>query len=56
MAKIMTQFDILSKKIMGTGANRVNVMGVGCANPEEAKFEALYNEKGEFPIQIRYWL
>ena len=48
MAKIMTQFDILSKKIMGTGANRVNVMGVGCANPEEAKFEAFLSEEVNF--------
>uniref|UniRef100_M1DKD0 Uncharacterized protein n=1 Tax=Solanum tuberosum TaxID=4113 RepID=M1DKD0_SOLTU len=45
MAKIMTQLDILSKNVMGAGARGVDVMGVGDANPEEMKFEALYNEE-----------
>uniref|UniRef100_M1DVR6 Integrase core domain containing protein n=1 Tax=Solanum tuberosum TaxID=4113 RepID=M1DVR6_SOLTU len=48
MAKIMTQLDILSKNVMGAGARSVNAMGVGCSNPEEMKFEALYNEKVYF--------
>uniref|UniRef100_M1AX07 Integrase core domain containing protein n=1 Tax=Solanum tuberosum TaxID=4113 RepID=M1AX07_SOLTU len=48
MAKIMTQLDILSKNVMGAGARGVNAEGVGCANPEEANFEALYNEEVNF--------
>jgi len=48
MAKIMTQLDILSKNVMGAGARRVNVVGVGCVNLDEAEFEALYNEKANF--------
>uniref|UniRef100_M1DVU7 Integrase core domain containing protein n=1 Tax=Solanum tuberosum TaxID=4113 RepID=M1DVU7_SOLTU len=48
MAKIMTQLDILSKNVMGAGARSVNVVGVGCVNPEESKFEALYNEEMNF--------
>uniref|UniRef100_M1D9K5 Putative plant transposon protein domain-containing protein n=1 Tax=Solanum tuberosum TaxID=4113 RepID=M1D9K5_SOLTU len=48
MAKIMTQLDILSKNVMGVGAKTVNDMGVGCVNPEEVKFEVLYNEEVNF--------
>uniref|UniRef100_M1DYA7 Uncharacterized protein n=1 Tax=Solanum tuberosum TaxID=4113 RepID=M1DYA7_SOLTU len=48
MAKIFTQLDILSKNVRGAGARGVNVEGVGCANPVEAKFEALYNEEVNF--------
>ncbi|KAK4721531.1 hypothetical protein R3W88_011764 [Solanum pinnatisectum] len=48
MAKIMTQLDILSKNFMRAGAHSTNVVGVGCANPEEMKFEALYNEEVNF--------
>ncbi|KAK4724478.1 hypothetical protein R3W88_027257 [Solanum pinnatisectum] len=48
MAKIMTQLDILSKNVMGAGARGVNAVGVGCANPKEMKFEALYNEEVNF--------
>uniref|UniRef100_M1DDT7 Integrase core domain containing protein n=1 Tax=Solanum tuberosum TaxID=4113 RepID=M1DDT7_SOLTU len=48
MAKIMTQLDILSKNVMGAGARNVNVVGVGCVNQDEAKFEALYNEEVNF--------
>jgi len=44
----MTQLDILSKNVMGAGARGVNVMGVGCVNPDEAKFKALYNEEVNF--------
>ncbi|WMV24967.1 hypothetical protein MTR67_018352 [Solanum verrucosum] len=44
IAKIMTQLDILFKNVMRAGARGVNAVGVKCANPEEAKFEALYNE------------
>uniref|UniRef100_M1DHA2 Uncharacterized protein n=1 Tax=Solanum tuberosum TaxID=4113 RepID=M1DHA2_SOLTU len=33
---------------MGAGAPSVNIVGVGCVNPEEMKFEALYNEEVNF--------
>uniref|UniRef100_M1DE87 Uncharacterized protein n=1 Tax=Solanum tuberosum TaxID=4113 RepID=M1DE87_SOLTU len=48
MAKIMTQLDILSKNVMGDGARSVNVVGIRCVNPDEAKLEALYNEEMNF--------
>ncbi|WMV25663.1 hypothetical protein MTR67_019048 [Solanum verrucosum] len=48
MAKIMKQLDILSKNVMGSAARSVNVVGVGFVNPDEAKFEALYNEEVNF--------
>uniref|UniRef100_M1D819 Uncharacterized protein n=1 Tax=Solanum tuberosum TaxID=4113 RepID=M1D819_SOLTU len=35
------QLDILSKNVMGAGARNVNAVGVGGANPEEIKFEAI---------------
>uniref|UniRef100_M1DN40 Integrase core domain containing protein n=1 Tax=Solanum tuberosum TaxID=4113 RepID=M1DN40_SOLTU len=48
IGKIMTQLDILAKNVMGAGARSVNVVGVGCINPEEAKFKVLYNEEVNF--------
>uniref|UniRef100_M1DH69 Integrase core domain containing protein n=1 Tax=Solanum tuberosum TaxID=4113 RepID=M1DH69_SOLTU len=48
MDKIMTQLDILSKNVIGAGARSVNAVGVGCANPDESKFEPLYNEEVNF--------
>ena len=48
MAKIMMQLDILSKNVMGAGACGVNVVGVGGANPEEMKFEVMYDEEVNF--------
>uniref|UniRef100_M1DBZ1 Integrase core domain containing protein n=1 Tax=Solanum tuberosum TaxID=4113 RepID=M1DBZ1_SOLTU len=33
---------------MGAGAGSVNVVGVGCVNPDKAKFEVLYNEEVNF--------
>ncbi|KAK4707408.1 hypothetical protein R3W88_033054 [Solanum pinnatisectum] len=48
MAKMMTRMDILAKNVMGAGTRSVNVMGVGGVNPDEAKFEALYNEEVNF--------
>ena len=33
---------------MRAGSRSVNYVGVGCANPEEAKFESLYCEKVNF--------
>lgn len=37
----MTHIDILSKTFIRVGARNVNVMGVGCVNPKDAKFEVL---------------
>ncbi|KAK4716059.1 hypothetical protein R3W88_014397 [Solanum pinnatisectum] len=48
MAKIMTQLDILSKNVMGAGARSVDAMGIGYANLDDEKFEALYNEELNF--------
>uniref|UniRef100_M1B2U1 Integrase core domain containing protein n=1 Tax=Solanum tuberosum TaxID=4113 RepID=M1B2U1_SOLTU len=48
MAKIMTQLDLLSKNVIGSGLKSVNIVGVGGSNPVEAQFEALYNEKVNF--------
>ena len=48
MVKTMTQLEILSKYVMGVGAQSVNVVGVGCSNLEEAKFKGLYNEEMNF--------
>uniref|UniRef100_M1DAC7 Integrase core domain containing protein n=1 Tax=Solanum tuberosum TaxID=4113 RepID=M1DAC7_SOLTU len=45
---MMTQLDILAKNVMGADARSVNVVGVGCVNPDEAKFEAMYNEEVKF--------
>uniref|UniRef100_M1DZ89 Integrase core domain containing protein n=1 Tax=Solanum tuberosum TaxID=4113 RepID=M1DZ89_SOLTU len=44
----MTHLDILSKNVMGAGASSVSVVEVECTNPEEMKFEALYNEEVNF--------
>ena len=44
----MTQHDMLSKNLMGACIRSVHVLGVGCANHEEAIFEALDNKKVKF--------
>lgn len=44
----MTQLENLSKNVIGVGAQGVNVMGVGFANPEEVMFESLYNKDFNF--------
>lgn len=33
---------------MGVGARSVNVVGVGCVNPDEANFKAMYNYELKF--------
>lgn len=45
MEKIMIQLEILSKYIMVDSTRGVNIVGVWCANSDESKFHALYNEK-----------
>ena len=44
---IMTQC-ILSKDVIVATPRGVNFVGFWCANPKEAKFEALYNEEVNF--------
>uniref|UniRef100_M1DS76 Uncharacterized protein n=1 Tax=Solanum tuberosum TaxID=4113 RepID=M1DS76_SOLTU len=43
MAKITRKLDILSKNVMGASSSNF-----GCVNPEEMKFEALYNKEVNF--------
>ena len=48
MAKIMTKLDILSKNFMRTGTRGVNAVRVGNTNPNDMKFEAIYNQEVNF--------
>uniref|UniRef100_M1DKF9 Integrase core domain containing protein n=1 Tax=Solanum tuberosum TaxID=4113 RepID=M1DKF9_SOLTU len=48
MAKMMTQLDLLSNNMMGSGLKSVNVVEAGGVNPEEAQLEPMYNEDVNF--------
>ncbi|WMV45835.1 hypothetical protein MTR67_039220 [Solanum verrucosum] len=49
MALMMTQMDLLTKHVIGSGYKVVNAVGINsCVNPNEAHFEAIYNEIEQF--------
>ncbi|WMV50528.1 hypothetical protein MTR67_043913 [Solanum verrucosum] len=49
MAKIMTQMDLLTKHVMGSGYKSVNAVGASSGVcPDDAQFEAMYNEEVRF--------
>jgi len=48
IAKMMTQIDILSKHVMESGSKVVNAIIIYRVNPDEAQFEAMYNEEVKF--------
>ncbi|WMV37411.1 hypothetical protein MTR67_030796 [Solanum verrucosum] len=45
MAKIMTQMDLLTKYVMGSGSKVVNAISARSGmSPDDTQFEAMYNE------------
>jgi len=49
IAKIITQLDLLSKYVIGSGLKFVNAVGTNSGQClDDAKFEALYNEKVQY--------
>lgn len=48
MAKVRTQYDILSKNDMGEGTLSIQTVGVDSTNLDDIKFEALYSEEVNF--------
>ncbi|WMV18544.1 hypothetical protein MTR67_011929 [Solanum verrucosum] len=45
---MITQMDLLTKHLMGSGSKAANVIRVNKGNPYEVQFKALYNEEVHF--------
>ncbi|WMV13972.1 hypothetical protein MTR67_007357 [Solanum verrucosum] len=49
MAKMITQMDLLTKHVMGSGHKVVNAINTNSGvNPDDAHFEAMHNEEVQF--------
>ncbi|TMW87515.1 hypothetical protein EJD97_019858 [Solanum chilense] len=53
MAKMITKLELLEYNVMGSFTRFVNDVGVSRVNPDEAYFEALYNEEVIFLAKQR---